>query len=80
MKPKVDEQISAAENILKEDTIHLSQATAARIMQEIEAASALIERANAKLSAIKKHREKITTTKDVLAKRSCYTFKEENRH
>ena len=36
----------------------LLKATAARNMQEIEAASALIERANAKLSAIKKHREK----------------------
>ena len=31
----------------------LLKATAARNMQEIEAASALIERANAKLSAIK---------------------------
>lgn len=44
MKPKVDEQISAAENVLKEETIHLSKATAGRIMQEIEAASALIKK------------------------------------
>ena len=38
-------------------------------MQEIEAASAHIERENTKLSAIKKHLGKITTVSDVLGKR-----------
>lgn len=52
-------------------------------MKKIEAASAVTERANAKLNPIEKHQEKITTVNDVLGKRrkdtlgSCYTFKEE---
>ena len=66
---KVDEQISSAENLLKESTMRLSKATAVRNMQEIEATGALIEKASANLSAIKKHRKKITTVKDVLRKR-----------
>ena len=37
-------------------------------MQEIEATGALIEKASANLSAIKKHKKKITTVKDVLRK------------
>ena len=39
--------------------MRLSKETAARNMQEIEAASVVIERVNTKLSAIKKHRRKI---------------------
>lgn len=49
--------------------MRLSKATAVRNMQEIEATGALIEKASANLSAIKKHRKKITTVKDVLRKR-----------
>ena len=56
---KVDEQISAAANLLREGAVRLSKETAARNMQEIEAASTVIERVNTKLSAIKKHRRKI---------------------
>lgn len=49
--------------------MHLSKATAARNMKEIETANTLIERANDKLSAIKRHQEKITTAMGVLGKR-----------
>ena len=54
---------------MKEGTVHLSKATAARNMKEIETANTLIERANDKLSAIKRHQEKITTAMGVLGKR-----------
>ena len=42
---------------------------AAGNMQEIEAASAHIERENTKVSAIEKHLGKITTVSDVIGKR-----------
>lgn len=67
MKPKL--KICKVENLLKDGTTCLSKATAARKMQEIKAASVASERANAKLSAIKKHQEKITKVKDVFGKR-----------
>lgn len=67
MKPKL--KICKVKNLLKDGTTCLSKATAARKIQEIKAASAASERANAKLSATKKHQEKITTVKDVLGKR-----------
>ena len=72
---KVDKQISATENLLKEGAMHPSKKkTAAGNMQEIEAASAHIERENTKLSAIKKHLGKITTVSDVLGKRRKVLF------
>ena len=48
---KINEHISAADNLLKEGAMRLSKGITARIIQEIETASALIEWANAKLSA-----------------------------
>ena len=71
---KVVKQISATENLLKEGAMHPSKKTAAGNMQEIEAASAHIERENTKLSAIKKHLGKITAVSDVLGKRRKVLF------
>lgn len=47
---KINEHISAADNLLKEGAMRLSKGIAARIIQETETASALIESANTKLS------------------------------
>ena len=66
---EVDVKIGIARKLLKEGTERLTKAIARKDMEEVQAASALVESANKKLDAINKHREELSNVKKKLGKK-----------